>query len=99
MIARVLTARRARYTRVSDLFASRSDLELAALVGAGGVGEVGVGGGSVIDIDGVQVFAKRVPLTDQELAHPRSTANLFGLPMFCQYASVARPPAHHGQAR
>lgn len=86
MIAWVLAARRARSTRVSDFLASRSDLELAALVGAGGVGEVGVGGGSVIvDVDGVQVFAKRVPLTDQELAHPRSTANLFGLPMFCQY--------------
>ncbi|MFG1909765.1 hypothetical protein [Kribbella sp. NPDC048928] len=31
------------------------------------------------------MFAKRVPLTDLELAHPRSTANLFGLPLHCQY--------------
>ncbi len=47
---------------------------------------MGVGGGSVIvDVNGVQVFAKRVPLTDLELTHPRSTVNLFGLPMFCQY--------------
>ncbi|MDQ0382948.1 serine/threonine protein phosphatase [Amycolatopsis thermophila] len=31
------------------------------------------------------MFVKRIPLTDRELAHPRSTANLFELPMFCQY--------------
>ncbi|MFF2086937.1 serine/threonine protein phosphatase [Nocardia sp. NPDC058176] len=31
------------------------------------------------------VFAKRVPLTERELAHPGSTANLFDLPVFCQY--------------
>jgi hypothetical protein len=47
---------------------------------------VGVGGGSVIlDIDGVSVFAKRIPLTDRELANPGSTANLFDLPVYCQY--------------
>jgi hypothetical protein len=73
----VLAARRARYARVSDSLASLGDAELAALLG---------GGRSVIvDFNGVQVFAKRVPLTDRELAHPRSTANLFGLPTFCQY--------------
>ncbi|MFE6924525.1 hypothetical protein ACFVAV_26115 [Nocardia sp. NPDC057663] len=31
------------------------------------------------------VFAKRVPLTERELAHRGSTANLFDLPVFCQY--------------
>ncbi|MFD1364018.1 hypothetical protein [Actinoplanes sichuanensis] len=31
------------------------------------------------------VFVTRVPLTDRELAHPRSTANLFDLPVRCQY--------------
>ena len=52
----------------------------------GRVNRVGVGGGSaVLDVDGVPVFAKRVPLTDRELAHPGSTANLFELPTFCQY--------------
>ena len=82
----VLAARRARYVRVSDLLASSSDLELAVLLDAGWAGGVEVAGGSVmVDAHGVQVFAKRVPLTDLEVAHPRSTANLFGLPMFCQY--------------
>lgn len=67
-------------------FASCSDAELAALVAAGRAGSVGVGGGSVVlDVNGVPVFAKRIPLTDRELARPRSTANLFGLPLFCQY--------------
>ncbi|WP_217440986.1 hypothetical protein, partial [Myxococcus sp. CA056] len=47
---------------------------------------VGVGGGtSVLDVDGVPVFAKRIPMTDRELAHPHSTANLFDLPTSCQY--------------
>ena len=71
--------------------ASRSDAELAALVETGRANSAGVGGGSAaLDVDGVQVFAKRIPLTDRELAHPNSTANLFELPVFCQYG-VASP--------
>ena len=31
------------------------------------------------------MFAKRIAITDRELAHPRSTANLFDLPVSCQY--------------
>ncbi len=53
---------------------------------AGPLKGVGVGGGvSSIDIDGVPVFVKRIPLTDRELAHPHSTANLFDLPARWQY--------------
>lgn len=80
----MLAARRARYSRISDFLASRSDVELAVLLGARGDNEPG-SGPTIIDINGVQVFAKCVPLTDRELAHRRSTANLFGLPTFCQY--------------
>lgn len=43
------------------------------------------GGTSMLDLDGTPVFAKRVPITDRELAHPHSTANLFNLPTSCQY--------------
>lgn len=47
---------------------------------------MGVGGGTeLIDIDSVPVFTKRIPLTDREIANSGSTANLFDLPMFCQY--------------
>ncbi len=41
----------------------------------------------MIDVAGVPVFVKRVPLTDLERrpGSVLSTANLFGLPVFCQY--------------
>jgi hypothetical protein len=68
------------------LLASCGDAELASLVEAGRVSGVGVGGGTaVLSVNGEPVFAKRVPLTDRELSHPRGTGNLFGLPLFCQY--------------
>jgi hypothetical protein len=81
-----VAARRARHERLSAFLASCDDGELAALVDTAPVINVGVGGGSVLlDVDGTRVFAKRVPLTDQERAQPHSTANLFELPVFCQY--------------
>ncbi|WP_327147338.1 serine/threonine protein phosphatase [Nocardia sp. NBC_01329] len=81
-------ARSDRYQRLSAFLASRSDLELAELTATGRSNSVGVGGGSaVLGVDGVPVFAKRIPLTDRELAHPGSTANLFDLPVFCQYGT------------
>lgn len=77
--------RRARHRRVSELLAAAGDGELAALVETVPP-EVGVGGGSaVVEVDGVPVFAKRIPVTDRELASPHGTANLFELPVFCQY--------------
>lgn len=48
----------------------------------------GIGGRSAeMDVDGIRVFVKRVPLTDIEMQpeHMRSTANVFGLPLFYQY--------------
>ncbi|WP_251151095.1 phosphotransferase [Cellulosimicrobium sp. Marseille-Q4280] len=82
----MLSTRRARHERVSASLATRDDDGLAALLHAAPADAVGVGGGSsVLDVDGVPVFAKRVPITDRELAHPRSTANLFDLPTSCQY--------------
>jgi hypothetical protein len=82
----VTAARVARHQRLSAFLASRSDVELTELVGTGRVISVGVGGGSeLIDIDSVPVFIKRIPLTDREVTNSGSTANLFNLPMFCQY--------------
>lgn len=78
--------RAALHQRVSASLESRSDVELAALVGTGQVISVGVGGGSALtDIDSVPVFTKRIPLTDREVANSGSTTNQFDLPMFCQY--------------
>jgi len=82
----MLSARRDRHELVSASLAARDDGELAALLHDASGGAVGVGGGaSVLDVDGVRVFAKRIPITERELAHPHSTANLFDLPTFCQY--------------
>jgi hypothetical protein len=78
--------RRTRHEHVSASLAARDDDVLVALLRAAPAGAVGVGGGSsVLDVDGVPVFAKRIPVTDRELAHPHSTANLFDLPTSCQY--------------
>ena len=80
------TGRRSRHDRVSASLASRAHGELATLVQDASPHGVGVGGGSSIaDVDGVPVFVKRVPITDRELAHPHSTANLFDLPVHWQY--------------
>jgi hypothetical protein len=76
----------AKHGRLSDRLGSCNDGELTALLDGGRTGSVGIGGSSVVvDVEGTSVFAKRVPLTDLELAHPHSTANLFGLPLHCQY--------------
>ncbi|WP_028478566.1 serine/threonine protein phosphatase [Nocardia sp. CNY236] len=78
--------RTARHQRLSTFLASRSDFELTELVDTSPVTTVSVGGASaIIDIDSFPVFTKRIPLSDRELANPGSTANLFDLPMFCQY--------------
>jgi hypothetical protein len=80
------STRRVRHDVVSTSLAARDDDELAAFLHAAPTSAVGVGGGtSVLDLDGITVFAKRVPITDRELAHPHSTANLFDLPTSCQY--------------
>jgi len=86
MIPGMMVDRRARYDAASNSLSRRSDSELAALIDGGRAGAVGVGGGSVrLDVGGVPVFAKRIPLTDREMASPQSTANLFDLPLHCQY--------------
>lgn len=84
-------ARLAAYSTVSTSLALRSDHELGELVDAAGPLGSGIGGKSaLLEVDGKPVFVKRVPLTDLERLpeHVRSTANLFGLPTFCQYGVV-----------
>lgn len=77
-----------RHRKLAAFLASRSDIQLAELVATGASENVGVGGGStVLDVDGTPVFTKRIPLTDRELTHRGGTANLFDLPVFCQYGA------------
>lgn len=75
-----------RHELLGSSLAALKDTSLVASIGAAPTDAVGVGGASsVLPVDGVPVFVKRIPITDQELAHPLSTANLFKVPTFCQY--------------
>ena len=76
--------------QVRERLAAATDDDLVALMAAGTAGEPGVGGGTVVvEVDGVPVFAKRIPLTDRELASPRGTANLYDVPLYCQYGVMS----------
>lgn len=70
---------------VSTAMARYDDRELAELLEREAVRlGTGIGGASArLAVGGTSVFVKRVPLTEPELRHPHSTANLFGLPPFC----------------
>ncbi|WP_461062165.1 BUD32 family EKC/KEOPS complex subunit [Streptomyces pseudoechinosporeus] len=81
-------ARLAAHSAVSTTLALCSDQRLRELVDAAVPLGSGIGGKSVLmQVAGRPVFVKRVPLTDLESLpeNVRSTANLFGLPAFCQY--------------
>ncbi|MET7338557.1 serine/threonine protein phosphatase [Nonomuraea sp. NPDC005650] len=77
-----------RYGEVASALALHSDRQLGESLEQAQVLGEGIGGTSaLLAVDGVPVFAKRVPLTDLErrAGNVMSTANLFGLPPFCQY--------------
>ncbi|MGW7417212.1 protein kinase family protein [Streptomyces sp. NPDC054863] len=81
-------ARTSAYSTVSTSLALYSDRELGELLDTAAPLGSGIGGRSaLLEIDGTPVFVKRVPLTRQELRpeHARSTADVFGLPVHCQY--------------
>lgn len=81
-------ARVGRFGDVSTALGLMGDRRLAELVGSGMPVGRGIGGTTLLlEVDGTPVFVKRVPLTDLERRpeHVRSTANLFGLPVFYQY--------------
>ncbi|MFD3591154.1 protein kinase family protein [Nocardia sp. NPDC058640] len=81
-------ARLAAHGAISEALALHSDSELQDLVDAAAPLGSGIGGKSaMLEVGGSQVFVKRVPLTDLERLPENvgSTANLFGLPMFCHY--------------
>ncbi len=85
-------ARVVRYGDARTALALLSDRELRRLVAAAPPVGSGVGGRSaMLEIAGVPVFVKRIPLTDleREPDHAMSTANLFGVPAFCHYGVAA----------
>jgi len=77
-----------RYAAVAESLARLSDRRLRDLLDGSAVVGTGIGGTtSVVHVDGTPVFVKQVPLTDLERRpeHVMSTANLFDLPLGCQY--------------
>ncbi|NNU27098.1 protein kinase family protein [Isoptericola sp. JC619] len=73
---------------VSTALSRCTDRELRERVDAGTPVGSGIGGETVLmEVDGHPVFVKQLRLTDLERLpeHVGSTANLFGLPMFCHY--------------
>ncbi|MFF4629483.1 hypothetical protein [Streptomyces griseorubiginosus] len=81
-------ARLRTHADLASTLALLSDSDLAELVASGTAAGSGIGGRAVLlEVDGVRVFVKRVPLTDTELRphHVRSTANVFDLPVPCHY--------------
>lgn len=80
-------ARTTRYARLATALALHSDAQLQQRVDEAEHLARGIGGSTLrFELEGLQVFAKRVRLTEleQRPEHLRSTANLFGLPTFCQ---------------
>ncbi|MFI6286883.1 protein kinase family protein [Streptomyces sp. NPDC051018] len=81
-------ARLAAHGAVSTALALCGDRELRELVDAAAPIGSGIGGQTLLlDVGGTPVFAKQVRLTDLELRpeNVHSTANVFGLPLFCHY--------------
>lgn len=80
------TCRADTYERTSAALRRLSGDELAAVLTCATSLPSGIGGEvSTLDVDGVRVFAKSIPLSDLEVRNLHSTANLFSLPTFCQY--------------
>jgi hypothetical protein len=76
------------YATASSHLALLSDLALERVVDQAPPGRPGIGGTSAsVEVGGVRVFVKQIPVTERELlpGNVRSTANLFGLPVFYQY--------------
>ncbi|MET9406230.1 protein kinase family protein [Streptomyces sp. NPDC002935] len=83
-------ARVSAYAAVGARLSLFSDRQLEGAVAAAPSLGSGIGGRSAeMEVEGLRVFVKRVPLTDVELQpeHVRSTGNLFGLPTFYQYGA------------
>jgi hypothetical protein len=101
--AKTLRERRRRWQAASEALTSLNDDEVAALLSDSRVGH-GIGGAhAVLNVGDVKVFAKSVPLTEEERRSARTTANVFGLPANCQYgvgspsSNVWRELAAHEQ--
>lgn len=73
-------------TKVTPQLAALSDSDLQVLLEKAKPLSKGIGGTCMLlHIDDVPVFVKKIPLTDLERKHYRSTKNIFNLPLCYQY--------------
>ena len=81
-------SRLARHLLISEALDRLTDDDVARLLRTSRVLGSGIGGvRQAIQVEGVPVFVKRIPLTDLERTgiYRGSTANMFDLPVCCQY--------------
>src|SRR4051812_35481420 len=67
----------------ADVLAQMTDDELLTIVGEST--DQGWGAAGAATVDGSTVFLKRLPLTQVEVDHPRSTKNRYRLPTYYSY--------------
>jgi hypothetical protein len=79
-----LDSRRRRYFALSSRLVLIDAAELRSLLGEAGPAR-GWGATHTMTVDGVDVFVKRVPVTDRELENPFTTANVYDMPTFYNY--------------
>ncbi len=85
---KLLDTRRTTYGAISTQLGLLSDRRLSELLEKSPVLHSGIGGNSVLlTLEGTPIFVKKIPLTDLERQPENilSTANMFGLPLYCQY--------------
>ena len=83
-----LDRRLKNYAHISTKLTSSSDQHLKSLLEKATFNHSGIGGKSAyLTIDEVNIFVKKIPLTDLERVEENvmSTANLFNLPPYYQY--------------
>jgi hypothetical protein len=87
-VGRQAAERASTWADLRTFLADLGDAELAELLRTASELGTGIGGRTLrVVVDGTTVFVKVVPLTAVETRadNLRSTANLFGLPTYCQY--------------
>lgn len=83
-MAAALAGRLSAHDRLRDRLTSCSDDALAELVMATPARHSWAAT-HIVELDGHEVFVKRLPLTDREMASGPTTTNVFGLPVFYSY--------------
>lgn len=86
MSQNTIKKRRQNYKKISHKLSEIGSEEISELLKNSEEIHSGIGGRAVkIEIEGIMIFAKEIALTDLEIKHPKSTANLFELPTYYQY--------------